>query len=209
MTASTVIRTCCCPRCAGTRLERDDSMSPCLLCTGLGYIEDVPLSEHFQLSDLVRAHADFANDPPPNALDRLRLLCRGPLEMIHGRVGKLRVTSGYRSQALDAHVAGPPFDRQLSGHSIGAAADLQPLTATLSLRDVMHAALACPDYDQVIAEAGCVHVALYAPYPIGAEAQRRQAFVRMAHPGSTHSGEPLYLYARYDPHDPTQWDRCV
>lgn len=195
--------TCTCPRCAGDKTTPGGNT--CLLCNGRGWVGDYHLSEHFMFSELVQGHQGFCNDPTPNAMEQLKALCAELLEPVHALVGPLRVTSGYRCPSYDAHVAGPPFDRQLSGHSVGAAADVQPLTPGKTLKDVMDAA-ASFKLDQRIIEGGCVHLAIYAPYPMNERLQRNQAFVRMLNPDQSIA---KYMYARYDPTDPTQLTRCV
>ena len=196
------VTTCECPRCAGDGTVAGNT---CLLCAGRGKVQDSPLSEHFMFSELVQGHQGFCNDPTANALEQLRALCKELLEPVRAKVGPLHVTSGYRCPNYDAHVAGPPFDRQLSGHSVGAAADVQPLTPGVELKDVMDAAEGFK-LDQRIIEGGCVHLAIYAPYPVNSRLQRGQAYVRMLNPDQSIA---KYMYARYDPTDPTQLTRCV
>lgn len=194
--------TTACPRCWGARLE-----VPCVLCDGRGEIRDPALSAHFKYSELVHtAHRRFANDPGPDEIGHLRRLCGELLEPVRARVGALRVTSGYRSPVLDAHVAGDPqWLTRRSAHSIGAAADVVPVAWGVSLQVVVEAVLACgAAWDQIILEGGCAHLGLLAPY--GADRQRRQVLVRMGAPawlawhvaGAPRGQEPQrFLYAPY------------
>ncbi len=203
--------TCFCPRCAGTAFDPGPVIAQiaCTYCLGRGRIEDIHLSPHFQFSELVRAHPGWPNAPSKAALERLRSLCTDLLEPVREKVGPLLVTSGYRAPAYDAHVAGPPFENRLSGHSIGAAADVRPTSPGASLRDVMEAAADLP-HDQRILEGRCVHLALFAPYPVDADIQRRQALVRLLNPGvADDQRAPRYIYARWNPSDPDQLLRAV
>lgn len=188
-----------CPRCHGAKKELPALVNECALCLGMGTIDDCQLSPHFKYSELVASsHKNFANDPNASQIGNLRALCQELLEPVRNAVGPMRVTSGYRSQNLDAFVAGPPFDRQLSGHSIGAAADVQPLATGVTLKTIMDwvAFIGGLKFDQAIIEGGCVHLAIYAPY--GSDRQRRQCFVRMVNPGRQDDPHAIpFIYARY------------
>lgn len=202
---------CTCPRCWGTGIEPPGNVAPCLLCEGSGKVEDGQLSEHFRYSELVHSHHGFANDPRVEYVERLRNLCRELLEPVRAKVGALRVTSGYRSQALDvvADRGNTYWLSHISAHAAGWAADVQPMAAGVTLRDVMEAAGAFA-LDQRILEGGCVHLAIYSPLPMPSGGQRRQALVRLANPAHVydHSSAP-YVYARWDPNDASQLTRCV
>ena len=84
---------------------------------------DIRLSPHFTLTELTHTnHTAVDNTPPPEAVVRLTQLCREALEVIRQEFGPLRITSGYRSPALNAVIPGAAKD---SAHSYGCAADLQ------------------------------------------------------------------------------------
>ena len=173
-----------CPRCAGSGRSMTLPDAPCEVCAGSGEVGNHSLSSHFSFGELVVARVGYDQMPSPAAMGMLFDLCNLLLEPVRAIVGPLRVTSGYRCQALDAAVAGPEWLHKLSGHAIGAAADVVPLALGVTLRDVMEAAEAVP-LDQRILEFGCCHLAIYAPHPPGGHLQRREAFVRL--PGPTYA----------------------
>jgi hypothetical protein len=188
----TTLRATVCPRCWGRQFEPSFAGNPCLLCDGRGHVEDCLLSPHFSFGELVAtSHQEFANDPDALQIEHLRRLCLDLLEPVRAIVGPLRVTSGYRSRCLDAHVGGPEWlTERLSAHAVGYAADVQPVRSGAELRDVVEAVLACgKPFDQVILEGGCCHIAVRSP--VG-ERQRMEVLVRL--PGVA---PKTFRYARF------------
>lgn len=143
-----------CPKCWG-------SDKACGKCGGDGKCPDVQLSPHFKLSELLnsgtaRKHK-LSNDPSPEVLANLKLLCEQALEPIRAKVGPLKINSGYRSDAVNKAVGGSTT----SAHSYGLAADLHPAHGCKKL---MNDVLACGvKLDQVIYERTWVHVGLLNP----------------------------------------------
>jgi zinc D-Ala-D-Ala carboxypeptidase len=129
-------------------------------------------SPHFSRVEMVAsetaARRGFDNRPPPTAEANLERLCRDYLERIRSRFGPLRVTSGYRSPAVNAAVGGSAT----SAHMAGRAADLQPLDPQVTLLEVMDwLAGSAVDFDQAILEFGSwVHLGI----PKEGQAPRRQ-----------------------------------
>ena len=84
------------------------------------------LSDHFTLAELTfsqtAARRGIRNEPPPEVLENLRRLARH-LESIREELGGLpiRVSSGYRSPALNAVI---PGSSKTSAHTKGLAADI-------------------------------------------------------------------------------------
>src|SRR5690606_5989267 len=111
-----------CPACWGRQV--------CEYCEGLGAVEDVQLSPHFALSELLRSDAARARGlyqvPTPAVVERLRELCVELLEPVRASVGPLRVTSGYRRPAVNSAVGGS----STSAHMSGRAADVVPVRGT-------------------------------------------------------------------------------
>lgn len=207
------LKTCTCPRCWGLGHEPGNALATCTLCVGKGYVPDCQISPNFRFSELVRAHTGIPNDPGPGELEMLGVLCRELLEPVRAIVGPLQVTSGYRSQPLDviADSGNTRWLREHSAHSIGAAADVYPLVTGRTLRDVMEVVRTTSGlaWDQAILEGGCAHLAVYSPYPIGANAQRHMLMVRERNPArDTDQHAAPWIYAKYDPSDPTQLERC-
>lgn len=130
------------------------------------------LSPHFSLHELTRTSTGLPNRPPPSVIDSLRRLAVHVLQPLRNDLGRLRITSGYRSPAVNAAVGG----RSTSDHLRGEAADLVPLDA--SLEDAWRALLghmtAGAPVDQAILYSGHIHVSY-------SETPRRQ--VLHAQPG--------------------------
>jgi zinc D-Ala-D-Ala carboxypeptidase len=109
------------------------------------------LSPHFTLEELtVTSHHGIDNTPDDDAKFHLVALANTVLEVIREKFGPLRITSGYRSLALNAAVPGSAKD---SAHCYGCAADIQsinghsPADMARWVRDESGI-----DYDQVIDE---------------------------------------------------------
>lgn len=81
------------------------------------------LSPHFRLSELTLTRTGLPNQPDPGAIDALRVLCTEVLEPWREAVGPLRVSSGFRSEAVNTAVGGV----RGSQHARGEAADIVPL----------------------------------------------------------------------------------
>lgn len=82
------------------------------------------LSSHFTLAELTTTGTGLPNDPDPASLARLRVLCDELLEPVRALLGvPLRVTSGFRSPAVNAKIGGA----KTSQHMRGEAADVVPV----------------------------------------------------------------------------------
>ena len=85
---------------------------------------EMQLSEHFRLCEFTRSGAairhGLENVPDALAVVNLRLLCENVLEPLRRRFGVIRITSGYRSKAVNDLVGGVEF----SQHRFGQAADI-------------------------------------------------------------------------------------
>ena len=154
-----------CPACWGQQLA-------CEYCEGLGAVEDVQLSPHFAISELLRSDVAHARGlyqvPTPIVLERLRELCIDLLEPIRDALGPLRVTSGYRRPRVNAAVGGS----STSAHMSGWAVDVAPVRAApeqimILLHDAGHALA----WDQAILYSSHVHLGLRRP---STGEQRRQ-----------------------------------
>lgn len=133
------------------------------------------LAEHFTLREMVASgtarRLNIENIPTERDVDCLRRLCQQVLEPLRRRFGVLRVTSGYRCEALNEAVGGQPC----SQHLYGQAADLHCSSAESARRmyDYVRQHL---DFDQVLLERrlsnGCcwLHVSYVSP-----RLNRRQA----------------------------------
>ena len=116
------------------------------------------LSANFTLAELTRTSQPIRNDPDMLALVALTQLCCRVLQPLRDALGKpIRITSGYRSKALNTAIRGS----STSQHVRGEAADIK--VAGLSAVDLARriVALGLP-VDQVIwydaSRGGHVHV---------------------------------------------------
>lgn len=107
------------------------------------------ISEHFTLKEMTRSSTGLPNIPGPAELAALTLLCERVLEPLRAHYGKpVRVTSGYRSLAVNTKVGGA----KSSQHRKGEAADFT--VEGVSNWEVANWLKDNLDYDQLIYEFG-------------------------------------------------------
>lgn len=79
------------------------------------------LSEHFSLEEMVRSGVAVSrkidNSPTEAEVECLRQLCQNVLEPVRRRFGVTRISSGYRSPALNAAVGGVATSQHLRGEA--------------------------------------------------------------------------------------------
>lgn len=85
------------------------------------------LSAHFTLAELTTTSTGLANEPDEEQVRSMVVLCSTVLEPIRVAVGPLRVTSGFRSSAVNRRIGGARGSQHLRGE----AADVQPTTTAL------------------------------------------------------------------------------
>lgn len=81
------------------------------------------LSTDFTLEELIATNTGLSNNPGPDELTKLKVLATTILQPIRDRWGRVHVTSGFRSQAVNSAVGGV----NTSQHVFGEAADIIPL----------------------------------------------------------------------------------
>ena len=127
------------------------------------------LSDNFSLREFTQSQTatrrGISNEPTAEHLESLKALCKHVLEPVRAHFGKpVKVSSGYRSKALNRAVGGS----NTSQHSLGQAADIE-ITGVDNRRLAKWIETNLP-FDQVILEgatrgdpnAGWVHVS-YGP----------------------------------------------
>lgn len=82
------------------------------------------LSKHFTLAEFTRSESakrhGVSNNPTPEHLENIKLLCEKVLEPIREKFGIINISSGYRSKALNHYIGGS----LKSQHCEGKAADI-------------------------------------------------------------------------------------
>ena len=105
----------------------------------------------------------------------MEYLAREVLQPVRDKFGPIRVTSGYRSAALNKVI---PGSSATSHHCSGSAADIEPVRKDVSLRDIFSFIATELPFTELIAENlpdGWVHVALVR----GREDERAVKFKRV------------------------------
>lgn len=128
------------------------------------------LSQNFTLAEFTRSQTAIRkgidNTPTAAHLAAMKLLCVKVLEPVRAKFGPVRLSSGYRSLALNRAIGGATS----SQHSKGEAADFEVSgVSNLEVAKWMEAHL---NYDQLILEywkpsdpnAGWIHVSYREPY---------------------------------------------
>jgi zinc D-Ala-D-Ala carboxypeptidase len=112
------------------------------------------ISEHFTLAELTRSQTaqrkGIGNMPTPEHVQNLELLCKEVLEPLRKLYGKpIRISSGYRSAALNKAVGGSAA----SHHCSGMAVDIDQGSAKENMR-IFNLLKAYGSYTQLIFEFG-------------------------------------------------------
>lgn len=112
------------------------------------------LSENFTLEELIRTSTGLDNTPTEEQIENLRLLCVNVLQPARDALGPIRITSGFRSEAVNAKVGGAHKIENgkkvpTSQHCKGEAADLMMSGGQKKLLDWI---IANVEFDQVISE---------------------------------------------------------
>lgn len=113
-------------------------------------------------SDTALRH-DIDNMPDEQSYNNLVSLVNNVLQPVRNVFGPLRITSGYRSKELCAVMNSSPT----SNHTLGQAADIEPVDPNIKLIDILEWIYYNCDYRELIAEFfpnGWIHIAYRKKY---------------------------------------------
>lgn len=112
-------------------------------------LSKIKLGDFFTLDEFVKTATGLENIPPPEVVERLRLLVKNVLDPLRKKLGlPITVTSGYRSPLVNANVEG---SSKTSQHMNGEAADIVVKGLTNAQIIQVIRSLQLP-YDQLIDE---------------------------------------------------------
>lgn len=116
-------------------------------------INDIRLSQHFQLTEFLNQGKYPDNLPTVQVLFNLKYGCQYLLEPARRVVGPIIVNSGFRNPRVNALVGGV----KNSQHILGQAADIRPKDPAQFQRlvDILRA---CPYTDQLLTGPGWLHI---------------------------------------------------
>jgi D-alanyl-D-alanine dipeptidase len=103
------------------------------------------LSKDFTLEELIRTSTGLDNTPSEEEIENLRLLCVNVLQPARDALGPIKVTSGFRSPAVNAKVGGAPSSQHVKGQAV----DLMMSGGQKKLLDWI---IANVEFDQIISE---------------------------------------------------------
>ena len=116
-------------------------------------INDIRLSQHFQLTEFLNQGKYPDNLPTVQVLFNLKYGCQYLLEPARRVVGPIIVNSGFRNPRVNALVGGV----KNSQHLLGQAADIRPKDPAQFQR-LVNFLRACPYTDQLLTGPGWLHI---------------------------------------------------
>lgn len=126
--------------------------------------DTIPGAPNFKWREFIRSTTaekrNIDNMPRDDKVwNRVEYLATHVLQLVRDKFGPIRITSGYRSPALNRAVGGS----NKSFHAFGMAADIKPVDPSIPLKDIFEYIHKKLPYTELIAEGlpdGWVHVAL-------------------------------------------------
>jgi len=116
-------------------------------------LNDIRLSQHFQLSEFLNLEKHSDNLPTPQVLFNLKYGCQYLLEPARREVGPIIINSGYRNEAYNREVGGV----RNSQHLLGQAADIRPKDPR-QFQCLVDFLRACDYTDQLLTGPGWLHI---------------------------------------------------
>ena len=111
------------------------------------------LSENLQLSEVLRSESakrnGISNMPTPEHIENLKVLAEKVFQPIRDHFGvPIRISSGYRSAALNKKIGGAKVSQHLSGEAL----DLDNDGTSITNKEIFDFIVENLDFDQVINE---------------------------------------------------------
>jgi len=119
------------------------------------------LTAHFTLAEFTRSESakrhGVSNEPTPEHLENIRVLCEKVLEPIRAKYGPINISSGYRSKTLNHYIGGTLKSQHLEGKA--ADIDMDGM-GTVTNKEIFEYIKHNLEFDQLINEFnyGWVHV---------------------------------------------------
>lgn len=119
------------------------------------------LTAHFTLAEFTRSESakrhGVSNEPTPEHLENIRVLCEKVLEPIRAKYGPINISSGYRSKTLNHYIGGTLKSQHLEGKA--ADIDMDGM-GTVTNKEIFEYIKYNLEFDQLINEFnyGWIHV---------------------------------------------------
>lgn len=128
----------------------------------MGYLDEkIPGAPNFKYREFIYSpvaiRKGIVNMPTNTQWENIEKLAVNVLQPIANKFGSIRITSGFRSKALNKAVGGSSS----SNHCLGEAADIEPISDKVSLMDIINFVYENLSYRTIIAEfmpEGWVHL---------------------------------------------------
>jgi len=117
--------------------------------------ERMQITTHFSLAEFTRSESakrhGVSNDPTPEHLMNITVLCNQVLEPIREKYGSLNISSGYRSKVLNHYIGGALSSQHCEGKAADIDQDDMPNSSNV---EIFHFIKDNLEFDQLIWEMG-------------------------------------------------------
>ncbi len=94
----------------------------------LAWVRNMNVCPNFTIDELTVTTTGIANTPTPEALGNLHYLCKNVLQPLRDQIGRMQITSGYRSPEVNMVLGAQGYPvSDTSQHLTGQAVDFIPL----------------------------------------------------------------------------------
>ena len=113
------------------------------------------ITTHFSLAEFTRSESakrhGVSNDPTPEHLMNIKILCEKVLEPLRVKFGPLNISSGYRSKVLNHYIGGALSSQHCEGKAADVDQDDMPNSSNV---EIFHFIKNNLEFDQLIWEMG-------------------------------------------------------